>query len=433
MDINQRADYYTGGNHFLENIDNEEYREYKVERDKERHKTHIEYLKQEHPGWLERDDYYEDEDVVITNVILTDRLSNDGVVKLIDRLYSLPGTDYEVKNYYRKSNMLRTYDYVKLQYSRSSVGRFAEIEFLNDKYIDRLEISWTQVNSVYAFIEYIFWFKKCLDEKAHKNFLIDSIRKIDPDRDYAEYYYIKGKKDGDYFLALEQMEEELLPRILQHFITSKLYSEQGRFFPLINVVVLTRKKEIEIDKLYLNDSGLSYYNKKENYVISVDYEGTDYTLFSGGGRIPNFWLAVMINKYGNELYDYIYGEKQLKAIENRFSKYFNDRKPAKYNKELIVLLNLLESLSPVENRRRYDFCDIFNQNWDFYIGNEVKNFGEFVGETKRDYKIVYDNLFTFLKLKSDITNAVSTKWISLASAVFAAAAFAISLVSLWKM
>ena len=80
----------------------------------------------------------------------------------------------------------------------------------------------------------------------------------------------------------------------------------------------------------------------------------------------------MINKYGNELYDYIYGEKQLKAIENRFSKYFNDRKPAKYNKELIVLLNLLESLSPVENRRRYDFCDIFNQNWDFYIGNEVK-------------------------------------------------------------
>jgi hypothetical protein len=108
--------------------------------------------------------YYEDEDVVITNVILTDRLSNDGVVKLIDRLYSLPGTDYEVKNYYRKSNMLRTYDYVKLQYSRSSVGRFAEIEFLNDKYIDRLEISWTQVNSVYAFIEYIFWFKKCLDE-----------------------------------------------------------------------------------------------------------------------------------------------------------------------------------------------------------------------------------------------------------------------------
>ena len=430
MDVNQRADYYTCIKYFLENIDTEEYQEYKDVRDKERHKNHIEYLKQEHPKWLERDDYYEDDDAVITNVILTDRLSNDGVAKLIDRLYSLPESDYKVTNYYRKSNMLRTYDYVKLQYSRSSVGRFAEVDFLNDKYIDRLEISWTQINSVYAFIEYIFWFKKCLDAKAHKNFLIDNIRKIDPDKDYADYYYINEKRDRDYYLALEQMEEELMPRILQHFITSILYSEQGKYFPLINFTVLTREKEIEIDRLYLSDFGLSYYNKNENYVISVDSERTDYVLFAGGRRIPNFWLAGMINRYGNGLYNFIYGEKQLKAIENRFSKYFNDRKTAKYNKELIMLLNVLESLSPVENRNRDDFCDKFNENWFFYIGNEIKNFGEFVSDTKRDYKTVYDNLFSFLKMKSDISNAVSTKWISLASAFFAAAAFAISLISM---
>jgi len=433
MDINQRADYYTCINYFLENIDTEEYQEYKVVRDKERHKNHIEYLKQEHPSWLGRDDYYEDDDVVIANVVLTDRLSNAGVVKLIDRLYSLPESDYKVTNYYRKSNMLRTYDYVKLQYSRSSVGRFAEVEFLNDKYIDHLEISWTQINSVYAFIEYIFWFKKCMDEKDHKNFLIDNIRKIEPDKDYADYYYIKRKKDRDYYMALEQMEEELLPRILQHFITSMLYSEQGKYLPLTNVSVITREKEIEIDKLYLSDFRLSYYNKNENYVITVDSERTDYLLLAGGRRIPNFWLAGMINRYGNELYNFIYGEKQLRAIERRFSKYFNDRKTAKYNKELIELLNLLESLSPVENRNRDDLCNSFNKKWDFYIGNDVKNFDEYFRETKRDYKTVYDNLFSFLKLKSDISNAVITKWISLSSAFFAAAAFAISLISLWKM
>lgn len=46
-----------------------------------------------------------------------------------------------------------------------------------------------------------------------------------------------GNNDQDYF-----------PIVCQHYITSLLYSEQGRQGPLINMVHQSRKDKIDIEK-----------------------------------------------------------------------------------------------------------------------------------------------------------------------------------------
>lgn len=97
-----------------------------------------------------------------------------------------------------------------------------------------------QINSYFALIEYCFTFKKPLDEESYNQFVYDNIRNL-TSKDYIIWHRIskeegKRKDDMDYWLA-EQMTEESFPLICQHYITSFLYSEQGKNNPLINMVI----------------------------------------------------------------------------------------------------------------------------------------------------------------------------------------------------
>ena len=77
-------------------------------------------------------------------------------------------------------------------------------------------------------------FKKPLDEENYNQFVYDNIRNL-TSKDYIIWYRIskeegKRKDDMDYGLA-EQMTEESFPLICQHYISSFLYSEQGKNNP----------------------------------------------------------------------------------------------------------------------------------------------------------------------------------------------------------
>lgn len=150
---------------------------------------------------------------------------------VLKKLYSLPKKKFKVHNHYKKPSIFHKYDYVHLQYSESGYGCFAEIELLEDKYIKSIKATWAQINSYFALIEYCFTFKKPLDEENYNQFVYDNIRNL-TSKDYIIWHRIskeegKRKDDMDYGLA-EQMTEESFPLICQHYITSFLYSEQGK-------------------------------------------------------------------------------------------------------------------------------------------------------------------------------------------------------------
>ena len=412
--------------YYLKYINSEEYKRHIEEEFKESRENHRKYISDEKPQWKNRTDYYDD--CMILKVLLFDILSNDGIIKLLKKIYKLPKKMYSVTNYYKKPTFINKYDYIHLQYFRSGSGRFAEIKFLKDKYIDHIDISFAQINNFYAILEYRITFKKCLKDESFTNFMCDNITKL-TSKDYSIWYNIlcnkkySQNKEIDYLL-LQQMNTEYFPIICQHYITSLLYSEQGKYHPLINIIFTTRKECIDIDKMYLSDMGMSFYNKSSNYIITCDYNKINYVLESGNNSIPSFGISGYISKYGNMFYNIFLAHKDLEAFEVQFSKFFNGRKKMFYNKRLNKLMQKTQSLSNVENKLQSNFYDDFNKNWDFYLSNDKSDFEEYNESYNKNYSEIYKENFSYLKMLAEI-NYIRINFLTSIIAMFASSIAAI--------
>ena len=120
-------------------VNSDKYKEEKIKRKAEYEKATHDSDKEENIQEEEQADYYEDS--IVTHLSICDVLSNDGVTKVLKKLYSLPKKKFKVHNHYKKPSIFHKYDYVHLhlQYSESGYGCFAEIELLEDKYIKSIK------------------------------------------------------------------------------------------------------------------------------------------------------------------------------------------------------------------------------------------------------------------------------------------------------
>ena len=304
--------------YYIDNIQSEKYRVYLSAKKKEGFKNHEEYVNKYISEWIKRTDFYEPD--FISEITFFDVLDNQGTIKLLRKLYSLSERKYKVYNYYKKPGRIKSYDYIHLKYTGSGWGCFADIELLDDPYISNIKITWCQLNSYYAFFVYKISFKQALNEDRFYSFMIDTMR-LFTRNDYVLWYpsinQVKDDKvDG---LLLETMDRDFFPIVCQHYITTLLYSEQGRHGPLINIVSQSRKDSIDINKIYLGDMDYSYYNKKDNYFITCDYSQINYALCAGNNRITNFSVLGLVAKYGNQFYYHFAGCSELENYEILFS------------------------------------------------------------------------------------------------------------------
>lgn len=412
--------------YYIDNISTRKFKNY-IEQDTESSlKTHRKYVETEHPEWKNRTDYFEDYD--IAEIVFSDVLSNAGVTKLLKKLYSLPKNKFKVNNNYKQPKLGKQYDYVHLQYSSKGSGRLAQIEFLKDPYIKDIEITWSQINNYFAYIEYEICFKKCLNDELYDQFILDNIKNL-TSKDYLIWYFVRDDFD-DNCMWLKQMHEELFEVICQHYITSLLYSEVGKENLLINLKILVRKDPINIDTIYLGDLSVSYYNKNNNYIISGDFDATSFSLFSGNNRIPNFSLCGYISEFGNNLYYKLFGTRELRIFEHQFSKFVTGRKKISYNKSFKYLLNKFQSLTDDEYPVFGDIEKEINEKWDFYISNEKESFDKwhFVGAEK--VKNVYQKNFDYLKLLIEMNYTKSNKILSVIATITSVLATIISIVAI---
>lgn len=380
----------------------------------EKHKKEILEFEKNDPNLRNRTDWYENH--IVTSITICDILSNDGITKLSKRLYALSQKKYKTTINYKKPFVFRTYDYVHLQYSSSFYGIFAEIEFLDDKYIESVKITWSQINSYFALLEYKFILKHSLNEENCMRFIGDNIKNLNK-KDYLPYYFIKDKNIAD-FLLLNEMNEDFFILIFQHYITSIFYSEQGQKHRLINMVHMTRKEPISIETLDFGCRGISYYNKKGNYIIICD-SNYNYWLMAGNNNIPQFSLSSYIAEYGNSFYYMFFGHRELKIFEQEFSKYSTGRKKAKYNKKFIYLLNKMQSLCELQAKSNSDIYKYFDQNWKLYLGYEEQKLDKYVAQINIDYKSIYTNHYAYLNALCNINYTKSNQFISVAAIIIA--------------
>lgn len=413
--------------YYRENYYTDDYNEYLKTQQAQRKKNHDEYISREKTEWKDRTDYFDEApDICITQVHFLDVLSNDGISKVLSKIYKLPKRSYRVRNYYKKPSLFRKYDYVHYSYGGYGYGSFAEILFLKSEYISRIDISITQLNSYYAVLEYIVEFKNCLTQNLYDKFIFDQIKNVKPKRDYTIAFNFSDRIEDNYN-AICDVKYDYFIIICQHYITSLLFSEQGNENELVNLTVYTRKKPINIDALYLGDMNLSFYNKKEGFVVITEFDRVKNYLYAGNRRIPSFCFSHYIGEYGNALYNQFFWERELSIFQNTFSKYVSGRKKPKYNKDYYELLRKTQSFCDIEYKNINSFYDKFSERWDFYYCNDKRDIKEYFSKTNINLSEIYKNTYEYLRLRVDISIASFNHVIAIVALLISILAFLKSL------
>lgn len=123
---------------------------------------------------------------------------------------------------------------------------------------------------------------------------------------------------------------------------------------------------------------------------------------AGNNRITNFSVLGLVAKYGNQFYYHFAGCSELENYEILFSKYFSGRKRISYGKKFNSLVRKMKSIAEIENRKNIDFTKDFDDNWDFFIENDKKDFGEHAKKIAVDFQAIYQENFSYLQLLSEM-------------------------------
>ena len=393
---------------YLQNFDQIEYSEYvdrqtrdccrKIEKESG-NKQHTDYFL----------NYY------VPKVKIYDILSNDGMTKLVNSLYKLSPQKYKVFNVlYRKPTILHKYDYVHMQKEHCFWDRLAEVQFIDSKYIKSIDITVTQMNDIYAFVEYDISFNIMLNEENRNQFIIDYLPQITDD-DYFESFNIDGCHKLE---IIYEMNQNYFEYICQHFVTSLFFSETGTKRKLLSI----RKESIDIDKIYLGDNlCISYYNKDQNIILNRNYDSTKYVLLSGGDVVPKFGISEYVMKYGNIFYLRIMGESELTFFEKEYSKYVSGRKKIYFNREIIKLFKQVRSFSECQPLRgsEQDLMKDFDKNWILYKGNNKCRLKDYKYIKIEDYKKIYEEKYDYMEKIAEINYTKSNQVIAVISVIIA--------------
>ena len=365
-------------------------------------------------------------DYYVPKVKIYDILSNDGMAKLVNSLYKLSPKKYKVIDVlYRKQTVLHKYDYVHIQNEHCFLGRLAEVQFIDSKYIKSIDITVTQMNDIYAFIEYDISFNISLNEEERNQFIIDYLPQITDD-DYFGNFNID---DGHKFEMIYEMNQIYFEYICQHFVTSLFFSETGAKRKLLSVIYQIRKESIDINKIYLGDGlCISYYDKDKNIILNRNYDSTNYVLLSGNNVIPNFGISEYIMKYGNIFYLRIMGEPELTFFEKEYSKYVSGRKKIYFNREIIKLFKQVRSFSECQPLRgsEQELMKNFDKNWILYKGNTKCRLKDDKYIKIEDYRKIYEEKYDYMKKMAEINYTKSNQVIAVISVIIAILAIIIA-------
>ena len=365
-------------------------------------------------------------DYYVPKVKIYDILSNDGMAKLVNSLYKLSPKKYKVIDVlYRKQTVLHKYDYVHIQKEHCFLGRLAEVQFIDSKYIKGIDITVTQMNDIYAFIEYDISFNISLNEEERNQFIIDYLPQITDD-DYFGNFNID---DGHKLEIVYEMNQIYFKYICQHFVTSLFFSETGAKRKLLSVIYQIRKESIDINKIYLGDGlCISYYDKDKNIILNRNYDSTNYVLLSGNNVIPNFGISEYIMKYGNIFYLRIMGEPELTFFEKEYSKYVSGRKKIYFNREIIKLFKQVRSFSECQPLRgsEQELMKNFDKNWILYKGNTKCRLKDDKYIKIEDYRKIYEEKYDYMKKMAEINYTKSNQVIAVISVIIAILAIIIA-------
>lgn len=416
--------------YYQENVKSDKFIKYVAKKECQENETHEQFVKEEKPEWLERDQEFDVRSM--QQFIILDVLSNDGISILVNKLYKLKKMGYKVQTLYAKPKAFQTFNFLRLDYSTNGYGYFAKLELKNNKYIKSIEIDWSQLNSYFGLFQYRFIFNNPLNEYNMADFITDGLNYF-TDMDYINGFTLSDSNEETNFSRMREFDYIAVPLIFQHYITSYLYSERGSNQNLLSFQFFSTEQEIDINKIYLGDFGVSFYNRDQKYIItqsSLDNEMSDYTVLSHNASVLKFSVLPLIASFGNSFYFKFFGSYELRHFEKQFSMYSNGSSKIAFNRSYKNLLNWTQSLTVLDKQSYSSFEAKMKNNWIVFEGNDEIEFDTVFNKDISYYKSIFENNFQYLKLLSEMRYTKSNNTASIVSTVAALVAIVISILTM---
>lgn len=361
------------------------------------------------------------------SVSLYDMLDNNGMNKLIKKLYALEkDKNYKIRTYFRKPG-LQKLNYISQTIGRTSVGSVGEIILKNNNWLSKILISYTYLNNSEVIIEYEFIFKKimCTYQQIH-NFVMNYVCLVEKE------WYFHSYADKNFFNSADcreivKLEYIFFADILQAFICGKLYTTLGRKYKLpIEYCNLIKKynknKAKKLRKVFLSEC----YEKEKEYLIVSDFidERMEIGHFCTGKYFPNPIMLRLFADFSCETYYKIFYHIELEELERRMRKYLNYNRTFILAKDLKWFANKIRNIDDCEERIKDKVMDENKKYVDHLMGWELYIHGEKRKEDFVNYphwteyfKDLYKQNLGYLNSISLVQNNSIIIWVAVASLV----------------
>lgn len=316
------------------------------------------------------------------NVALYDVLDNNGMNHLIKKIYKLKKSgEYNVDTPYIKHSFKKV-NYINSNITGTSVGCIADIELNSDKWIKKINISYTYINASEAVIQYNFCFRKVMSTylQIHR-FVIDSIFFVKKKWYFHTYADRNIVKNADY-VELLKLDDIFFSDILQGYICTLFYTKYGVNYKLpieyaVKIKRYNKKKAKKLKNLFLREC---YQKGKEHMAIStLNYDRFELMHFETGKYFPDAFLLRYFSDFSTEMYFKAFRHIELTELEKHMRKYLNSRKTFVSAKDIKWLVNKIRYINEQEEKLNFTLSEKNYKwvehllKWDFYMHTEKQS------------------------------------------------------------
>ena len=328
-------------------------------------------------------------------VSVYDILDNDGVNRLIKKLYKLKKkSSYKVSTYYL-NHPFRKVNYISHNIVGRHTGLIAEVKFKDNNWLAGILISYTYANSSEMVIEYCFEFKKIMSTYVHiHDFIMDNILSVKKPpffHAYADKSLISKADCSEIF----KLDDIFFADILQAYICQMFYTQIGNTYKLpVEYDILTNKLTQNEKRKLRNAFLAECYERNGEFLIAsnLNYDRFEVSYFRQGRCFPSAILLELFSLCSTEMRYKAFYTVELNSIELRMRKYLNSRRSFIHSDDIKWFVNkhrqIVEQDEVIKERLKSE--EQVKLEFGNFIGWNVY----YSGERKEKYDLINYPMYT---------------------------------------
>ncbi|KOY17856.1 hypothetical protein [Paenibacillus xylanivorans] len=332
---------------------------------------------------------------------ILDTYDNKAMNRLIKRISKLNMEKYQVTLNYRPKK-IRDLNYFTLQYVGSSQSSLAKIEFLDDRFIREITVSFSQVNNNQAVVEFKISFNKIMDDKMFLDFIKNNKESV-YNKKFIDYYNLDNLINTRDFSEIYRMFNELVGLMVQSKLMEIAELNYGLLYKLPSLKVINYPKNV-FDQEAFKDVFLSTtyeIRNGEQYLITdmTRSDGLEMELYFTGRTYSPLTFTSILSIYRMDFYYFLFDRIEESELNQKMNKYFNQAKDNITSKDYKWLVNKIRAINDNKlhmSSQKNDRSEI--REWKAFYGGEEIELYFANNKYIEKYKTIYSECLDHIKV-----------------------------------